>query len=411
VSNARRQIAARRSPGLACIFVLGVALASIFLAAPAVGLAAQKPDSGGSQRSARVSAAVGKVMHRYLIPGAIVGIWRKGQAPYVRGFGVRQIKTFGADGVAIGKPMTPNLLMRIGSETKTFTGTAVLQLVDEGKVKLDDPIGKYVKGVPNGDAITVRELGEMRSGLQSYTANEAWDKQFLTDPHQVWSPQELLSDSFSQPPLFAPDAGFNYSNTNFILLGLLVEAVSGQKLGNYIARHVLAPAHLDHTVFPTTTAFPKPHAQGYTGQTLSGKLANATTWNPSWAWAAGAMISNLQDLRTWARTVATGALLAPATQRQRERFIPVPGLAPARYGFALFDVNGWIGHNGETPGYESLTVYLPSKAATMVILLNADVVLNTGVKAPETELTTLVGKAITKVITPSHIFDFGTLGE
>jgi D-alanyl-D-alanine carboxypeptidase len=350
-------------------------------------------------------------MHRYSIPGAIVGVWQKGQAPFVKAFGVREIKSFGAGDVPIGKPMTPDLSMRIGSETKTFTGTAVLQLVDAGKVKLDDPIGKYVKGVPNGGAITVRELGEMRSGLLGYTANETWDEQFLSNPHRSWSPQELLSNSFSQPPLFAPGAGFNYSNTNFILLGLLVEAVSGQTLSSYIAQNVLAPAHLDHTVFPTTAAFPKPHAQGYTGQTLSGKLANATTWSPSWAWAAGAMISNLHDLRIWARTVATGALLAPATQRQRERFIPIPGLAPARYGFALFNVNGWIGHNGETPGYESLTVYLPSKSATMVVLLNADVVLKTGVKAPATELTTQVGKAITRVITPGHVFDFGTLGE
>jgi D-alanyl-D-alanine carboxypeptidase len=346
-------------------------------------------------------------MHHYLIPGAMVGVWQKGQAPYVKAFGVRNITSFGPNGVPIGKPMKPNLSIRIGSETKTFTGTAVLQLVDEGKVKLDDPISKYVEGVPNGDAITVRELGDMRSGLVGYNANQAWIQQFLADPHRPWTPRELLSFSFSQPPLFPPDASFNYSNTNFILLGLLVEAVSGEAINSYITRNILRPAHLSETVFATGPAIRAPHPQGYTAQTPTGTLANATNWNPSWAWAAGAIISNLHDLRIWARTVATGSLLGPATQRQRERFIPSPSIAPARYGFALFEVNGWIGHNGETPGYESLTVYLPPKQATMVILLNTDTNLNPDVTAPEIELTSPVAEAITKVITPSYVFGFG----
>jgi D-alanyl-D-alanine carboxypeptidase len=96
--------------------------------------------------------------------------------------------------------MKPGLYMRIGSETKTFTAPAVLQLVDQGKVGLDDPISKYIEGVPNGDAITIRNLAEMRSGLVSYTAVEAWDQQFLSDPQRRWKPAELLAYGFSQPP-------------------------------------------------------------------------------------------------------------------------------------------------------------------------------------------------------------------
>jgi D-alanyl-D-alanine carboxypeptidase len=369
------------------LLALIAAVAAAF-ALPASALAA----SPATQRAAKISAAVRKVMKQNSIPGAIVGVWQKGRAPFEKGFGVRDKKT--------GKPMTTNLHMRIGSETKTFTGTAVLQLVDAGKVGLEDPISKYVAGVPNGGAITVRELGEMRSGLLSYTANEAWVKQFLTNPHRPWKPRELLSYSFSEPPLFAPGAGFNYSNTNFVLLGLLVEKVSGESLANYVAGNILGPLHMDESVFPTNAAFPKPHADGYTTQTLSGKVANTTNWDPTWGWAAGAMISTLDDLHIWAKSVATGSLLTRATQHQRERFIPAPGLEPARYGFALFNIAGWIGHNGSLPGYQSLTIYLPAQKTTMVILLNSDT------NPPGSELSTLVGEAVTRVITPGHVFYF-----
>jgi D-alanyl-D-alanine carboxypeptidase len=98
--------------------------------------------------------------------------------------------------------------------------------------------------------------------------------------------------------------------------------------------------------------------------------------------------------------VATGRLLTPATQRRREHFIPIPGLAGAGYGLGLFDVNGWIGHNGSLPGYQSLVIYLPSRRATVVVLVNSDV------NYRGESLTTLIGQAITKIITPGHIFVF-----
>jgi D-alanyl-D-alanine carboxypeptidase len=112
------------------------------------------------------------------------------------------------------------------------------------------------------------------------------------------------------------------------------------------------------------------------------------------------MISTLSDLHAWARDVATGSFLTPATQRQRERFLPLPGLAGVGYGLGLFDVNGWIGHNGSLPGYQTLAIYLPPQQATVVVLVNSDV--NYG----HDGLTTLLGQAITKIITPGHVFVF-----
>lgn len=349
------------------------------------------------EREAKVGAEVRGVMKEREIPGVILGAWQQGKPPIVKAYGVRNVDLASHKR---GKPMNTNLYMRIGSETKTFTGTAVLQLVDEGKVGLDDPISKYLSGIPNGDHVTVRELGDMRSGLVSYTATEEWVTQFFANPRRPWTPQELLPFGFSQPPLFPSNGSFNYSNTNFVILGLLVEKVSGETLGTYIERHLLRPLQMEHTLFPSNAAIPRPHANGYTVQDPAGTVADTTNWNPSWGWAAGAMISKLEDLRIWAKSVATGSLLTPATQRQRERFIPAPGLEPARYGFALFDVKGWIGHNGSLPGYESLTVYSPSLRTTMVILLNSDISPKSG------ELSTLVGKAVTRVIAPHNVFFF-----
>ncbi|CAM5529415.1 beta-lactamase [Streptomyces avidinii] len=336
----------------------------------------------------QLDEAVRKVMAEAKVPGVQVALSAPGKGEYVRAFGVADKAT--------GQPMTDDLYMRIGSETKTFTVTAVLELVDDGKVGLDDPIGKYVSGVPNGDKITLRELAGMRSGLFNYSADEDFFKALTSDPEREFTPKELLAYSFKHPVLFAPNAEFNYCNTNLILLGLVVEKVSGRTLADFIAKDVVGPAGLEHTLFPVGAEFPKPHAQGYTNQTASGKTEDAADWNPSWGWAAGAMISDLADLRKWAKVLATGELLTPATQAERLKVSPaLPGTG---YGLGIFNVSGWIGHNGSLPGYQSLTVYDPRSQATLVVLINTDIA------AEGEEPSTLFGEAITKIVTPEHVF-------
>jgi D-alanyl-D-alanine carboxypeptidase len=344
----------------------------------------------------QLDAAIQQVMREANVPGVTVGLWTPDKGSYVRSFGIADKSN--------GQRMSPDLYMRIGSETKTFTVTALLELVDQDKVGLDDPIGKYVDGVPNGDTITLRELAGMRSGLFNYSEDEGFFKALTSDPQRPFTPQQLLDYAFRHPVLFPPGQKFDYCNTNLVLLGLVIEKVSGQRLGDFIQKNVLAPVGLNHTLFPVDAAFPTPHAQGYTNQTATGKVEDSADWNPSWGWAAGAMISNLQDLRVWARTVATGkqpdggSLISPATQKQRLTTPPttIPG---AGYGLGIFNVQGWIGHNGSLPGYESLTIYLPSAQATLVVLLNTDI------DHDGQEPSTLFGEAITKIATPGHVFN------
>jgi len=346
--------------------------------------------------TARLDKAIADVRKQAAIPGVAVGLWMPGKGCYVRATGV-------ADKVT-RQPMSTDFYSRIGSETKTFTVTALLQLVDEHRIGLDDPISRYVHGVPNGRHITLRHLAEMRSGLFPYSADADFAHDLLSDPTRSFTPQELLAYGYKHRNTAAPGKVFVYNNSNLVLLGLVIEKVTGHHVADVINRRVLRPAHLDQTLFPdgpNAREFPEPHAHGYTNQTLTGAVADSTDWNPSWGWSAGAMISTMHDLRSWAKTVATGELLSPETQKQRLKTLPTgfPGLT---YGLGIFETGGWIGHNGSIPGYESVTVYLPALKATLVVLINTDI--TTGGQEP----STLLARAITQIATPGHVYDGST---
>ncbi|TDZ94934.1 serine hydrolase domain-containing protein [Mycobacteroides salmoniphilum] len=343
-----------------------------------------------AETSARLDTAINEVLSSASVPGAIVGVWGpKGQ--YVR--------TFGIANTATRAPMRPDFYHRIGSVTKTFTVTAVLQLVDEGKLGLDDPIAKYVDRVPGGDKITLRELARMQSGLFNYSMSLAFNRDLEADPKRRYSTQQLLDYAFAQPPNFPPGQGYEYSNTNAVLLGQVVEKVSGQKLSEFVREHIAEPLGLSHTSFPDTNTIPDPHAQGYTQLTPTGPLIDSTDWSPSWASWAGAMISTLEDLKIWVPALATGKLLKPATQEQRLQTVAMPPVPDdIRYGLGIFDARGWIGHNGSIPGFQTLAIYSPAEQTTVVALLNTDVA-----KQPA-QPSTLFGTAITKVISPEHVF-------
>jgi D-alanyl-D-alanine carboxypeptidase len=331
----------------------------------------------------KLTATIPTLMRKASVPGVIVGVWKDGEAPYLRAFGVRDTAT--------GEPMTTDLHMRIGSVTKTFVTTAILQLVDQGEVGLDDPISKYVPGVPNGDAVTLRQLANMRSGLFDYS--DVTQALTFDDPHRQYTPQDLLAIVLRHPPEFPPDTRFDYNNSNTVLLGLVVEKVSGQSLDRYIDEHIVQSEHLNHTVFPTDTTLPSPHARGY-AKMPDGKVVDATDWNPSWGWAAGQMVSTAEDLRIWTRDLATGKLLSASAQRERETFQIAPSEGDgALYGLGVEYQFGWIGHNGNLPGYQTYAYYLPSEKTAMVVMVNSS--------ADAVAVWNFV-RAIVAIITPSH---------
>jgi D-alanyl-D-alanine carboxypeptidase len=298
--------------------------------------------------------------------------------------------------------MKTDFYTRIGSVTKTFTVTAILQLAGEGKLNLDDPVAEYVPEVPLGNTITLRQLARMQSGLFNYTNAPEFQQAIFADPRRAFTPRELLNYATAQPIQFPPGQRFEYCNTNTVLLGLVVQKVSGEPLATFINDRILTPLGMSHTSFPFTNAFPDPHAQGYTKQTADGKETVATDWDPSWAWAAGAMISTLDDMRVWAPAMATGKLLTPQMQEQRLQTVGSPGMPPQDgYGLGIFNLGGWIGHNGSLPGYQSVVVYLPEKQTSLVIFINTDIDFHGG------EPSTTLANAITKELTPQHVYTLG----
>ncbi|MFJ7181591.1 serine hydrolase domain-containing protein [Streptomyces massasporeus] len=296
-------------------------------------------------------------MQRLRVPGAIVSVSTPARGTWTTALGTADLAT--------GTPIRARDHMRVGSITKTFTGTVILQLVQEGRLALDKPVAAYRQGVPNGRRITIRQLLQMTSGLYNYAEDPRFNRQLDQHPERYWSPQELY---------FPPGTGYHYSNTNYVLLGLIAEQVTGRPLAHLLRERVFEPAGLEETSFANGSSIPRPHAQGYmfidnvdslTAPVLTGKDAawadwsagnprNATRDNASLAWSAGAAVSTVDDLRRWAKALATGTLLSPAVQRERLTFVPTSDLPRApTYGLAVANILGYIGHDGEIPGYNS----------------------------------------------------------
>ena len=189
-----------------------------------------------------------------------------------------------------------------------MTATVILQLVEEGKLKLSDPIGKYVPGMPNGDTATIQQLAEMTSGIAPYTRSDEFQKQLFADPQKVWTPEELIAFEKGQPAEFAPGKGWDYSNTNYVLLGMVIEQVTGKSIADVFQERLFGPLGMNDTVFPgTSNAIADPHLRGATVQGQDdGVIGDATDWNPTEAYTAGEVISTLEDLETWAHALFTG---------------------------------------------------------------------------------------------------------
>jgi D-alanyl-D-alanine carboxypeptidase len=281
--------------------------------------------------------------------------------------------------------------VRIGSVTKSWTGTVVLQLVDEGKLRLDDPVAKYRPDVPNGGNITIEPMLSMRSGLGNYTTDLALNERQDADPGAVWDPEELIRIGLAMPVKFPPGQGFFYSNTNTVLLGRIVEQITGNPLATEFERRIFSKVGMGQTSFPalTSNGLPDPHPQGYTYGTnvetidtnvlppekqaaaRAGTLApmDVTLANPSWAWSAGAGISTADDLTRYVKALVGGGLLSPAMQKTRlDSVRPTDPAAPdgPGYGLALARFGPFYGHTGELPGFNTFTGYDPQTDTTVV---------------------------------------------
>jgi len=247
--------------------------------------------------------------------------------------------------------------------------TAVLQLVDAGKLGMDDVLKKYVPNVPNGDRATTHRLLNMTSGIFRFPKDEAFTTAFERDPLMAFTPDQGVEIARQHPPDFEPGSKFHYSDTNYTLLGIIVERETGQSIESLITTGILKPLGLNDTSFPTTPDMPDPYARGYFEDPKTGDVRDVTRSNPNVAWTAGAIISTLSDLKAWAKEVAVGTLLKPTTQAARLSAAPIPG-SSYRYGLGMLELLGFVGHNGGILGFSTFMVHRPDDGATIVTATN-----------------------------------------
>jgi len=259
---------------------------------------------------------------------------------------------------------------RIASITKTFTATVVLQLVEEGRLSLDERLGHFIAGIPDGDAITIRQLLGMSAGIYNFIHDPRIAVDYVADPLLPFTPEDVVAIVRAHREAdFPPDAEVAYSDTNYVLLGLIIEQVTSRSVAAEITDRIIRPLGLTGTSYPTTPEMPTPYAHGYLAEQPGDPLRDGTRSTPAVAAAAGAMISTAADLKTWAAALATGALLSPALQAERLRFRRFAQW-PLSYGLGILEGYGFLGHSGGIFGYSSWMLYDPDTRATLVMVTN-----------------------------------------
>lgn len=287
-------------------------------------------------------------------PGALFR-WRDGDRTWVGSSGVAERGTT--------KPVAPGGWFRIGSLTKAFTATVLLQLVGEGTLALDDTVERWLPGlVAGGDAITLGHLVGQASGLYNYTDDLSDAATVVEGRFRPPSPDAIVASAARRPRLFPPGARRSYSNTNYVALGMVIETCTGSSYGAEIGRRILRPAGMTDTVADCVdAAIPEPHAHGYLP--VADGLVDITRYSAAWAWAAGGIVSTAEDLNRFYAALLTGGLLRPSQLRAMQEVDPTAdpslalGLGIARV--TLPDGSVAWGNGGGFHGYHAWSFHTP----------------------------------------------------
>jgi D-alanyl-D-alanine carboxypeptidase len=351
---------------------------------------------------AKIVAAVDRERKRFggrtPVPGVLVGVWDGAGHSFILPAGYADLKT--------RRPMSQADHFRIGSNTKTFVVAVILQLVDEGKLSLDDPLSKFSLGVkvPNAQNITVRELCDMRSGLfEAFDAPEL--AKINIKPDSIWDPRKIIAWAVKQKPYFPPGAGYHYTNTNYLLLGLIVEAITKDTVGNQIRTRVITPFGLTETSYPATMSMPDPWAHGYGLDKHRNWEDVSNTVPVTLMGSAGEMISDMNDMRRWIQLYVDGKTSKPATHAALLRCVPT-GEGNLAFGLALGCSAGWYGYTGGLPGYNTANYYFPKTGITIVAWVPLQA------SSPKPGVANTIFRDIASIMTPKNVpFQMGGTGK
>jgi D-alanyl-D-alanine carboxypeptidase len=316
--------------------------------------------------SVQLQAALDKATKAQKIPGATAAVDHAGCA--WRG-------ASGVSNLPAKIAAYPGDLFHLGSITKTFTAALLLKLRAEGKVSLDSPVATYVADVPRGDVMTVRQLLNHTSGLFDYSECDDFWNTVKADPHHVWKPADLVALAATKQPYFEPGQGWEYSNSDYIVAGMIVEKVSGEPAAAALRSRILDPEKLGHTYLD---GYEPPVPGLIHGYETDGKDFLDVTWteDPSWAWTAGGLVSNVDDLTKFSADLLDGKVLAPAELQEMTTMVSTTWPSIPEYGLGLaerkFDGKVGLGHEGGVWGFVSASFKFTDPAATVSVLINLE---------------------------------------
>jgi D-alanyl-D-alanine carboxypeptidase len=350
--------------------VIGLSLAAVVATTQAPAQAEPAP------RHRVIQKALDRLVEEDGFPGVVASVRERDGRTRTYTAGVGDLRT--------GEPVPAHGRVRIASNTKMFTAVVILQLVSEGRITLDETVERYLPGVVRGHGndgrrITVRMLLQQTSGLPDYDTLVIDAGGSLADvAHTYFDPRQLVDAALSQRRVFRPGTGWGYSNTNYVLLGLVAERVVGRPIGEQITQRIIKPLRLRDTYWPRQgeQRIRGTHARGYLAAGPGAPWHDLTTIDPSLGWAAGQLVSTPQDLNRFMRGLLDGRLLEPAELAQMRRTVKAPDFEPTsgwRYGLGIArhrlscGVVGW-GHGGDIQGFESRNLATrDGRSATVVV--------------------------------------------
>lgn len=336
-------------------------------------IAAQAPnqtvDTISPDLSSRIDRIATQVLEATGVPSASVAVVQHGKLVYTHAYGFARLATDSAPAV----PATPDMRYSIGSISKQFTAAAILMLQEQGKLSLDDPVGKYIPGLTSGDEVTIRQVLSHTSGYQDY-----WPEDYVMTPMlQAETAQQIL-DTWGKKPLdFDPGTQWQYSNTNFVIAGRIVEIVSGEPIFQFLTEHIFRPLGMTSVWNSDANQLQPPDATAYYRHAL-GPLRSAPKEGAGWMFAAGELAMTAHDLALWDESLIAQSLLKPESYKAMFTEVKLKNGDGTKYGLGVEvrdrDGRRSIEHSGEVSGFVSDNEVLIEDGAAVAVLTNQDAV-------------------------------------
>jgi CubicO group peptidase (beta-lactamase class C family) len=342
------------------------------------------PPQGDPAQAAAIVALARDAMAKYDLKAVILRVTIDGQEVVTEALGESMT----------GVPATTDMHFRNGAVAFSYMTTLLLQLVDQGAIRLDDPLATWLPDLPDADAVTLRMLANMTAGYPDYVQNAQFLKDIYAEPFRQWTPQELIAIGLSTPRVFAPGTNWDYSHTNYVILGQVLERITGQPLATLMRENIFAPLGLNNTDSPSTAAISAPVLHAFSSERREALgIAPATRfyeettyWNPSWTTHQGAVqTTNIYDMAASAVAVGEGTLLSPASHQAQI----APDLlgfgsllsgcptchtldANYNYGLGIVLTGSWLVQNPLFFGWGGVMAYSPARKIAVAVVTTYD---------------------------------------